>query len=179
MINDRFSDEKLKEVHPDLAERWRAVRHALWDLHEKQIKVTEGFRSCKRQWELYKLGRHKTPQGEWTVINLAKVVTYAKGGDSLHNYGLAIDSAFTGNDPYLERVSPGDSSFLWNEYGRLCLDNGLTWGGNWKHPKTDRPHCQASYKISLDILKMLYESGGVDAVFTKCNQIIHCGRELA
>lgn len=47
------------------------------------VVITEGFRSFKEQDELYKQGRTKK----------GNIVTYARGGESYHNYGLAIDFA--------------------------------------------------------------------------------------
>lgn len=46
--------------------------------------ITDGFRSIAEQNELYAQGRTKP----------GKIVTNAKGGESAHNYGLAVDCAF-------------------------------------------------------------------------------------
>ncbi len=48
-----------------------------------RIYVYEGLRSCERQAELFAIGR--------TVRKMAQVVTRAGPGQSMHQYGLAID----------------------------------------------------------------------------------------
>lgn len=46
------------------------------------VYVYEGYRSCSRQDELYSQGRETDGQ----------IVTYARGGQSFHNYGRAVDT---------------------------------------------------------------------------------------
>lgn len=54
------------------------------------IRVTSGFRSIEEQNKLYAQGR--TTKG--------KIVTNAKGGESMHQYGIAFDYCFVGETPY-------------------------------------------------------------------------------
>lgn len=88
------------------------------------IRITEGYRSIERQNELYAQGR--TTKGN--------IVTQAKGGESLHNYGVAIDIVFrrlgydASNDQWLAAATVGE---------RL----GFEWGGNWNE-FVDKPHFQ-------------------------------------
>jgi peptidoglycan LD-endopeptidase CwlK len=96
-----------------------------------------GYRSFAEQNLLYTKGRNS--QGK--IVELSKVVTYAKGGYSWHNYGLAIDVVFklkNGNWTW-------DNSKPWAELGRLGVKLGFEWGGNWGSGKTDRPHFQKIY----------------------------------
>lgn len=46
-----------------------------------RLRITSGYRTKKEQAELYARGRTKP----------GRVVTYAKAGASMHNYGLAVD----------------------------------------------------------------------------------------
>ncbi|GAE48390.1 phage endolysin [Mesobacillus boroniphilus JCM 21738] len=48
-----------------------------------KVLVTDGFRSFEEQNQLYEKGRSREGQ----------IVTHAKGGESYHNFGLAIDFA--------------------------------------------------------------------------------------
>ena len=150
----------------------------MWEKHNQQLRVTGGLRDCSEQWALFSIGRKKDHGGDWIVENPKKIVTYARGGESFHNFGLALDSAFMGDDPYLTKMPVKDAAILWNEYGALCRENGLEWGGDWKGPKIDRPHCQRTYNLSLHTLQMIYEQCGIKGVFEKCSQIMGCGREL-
>lgn len=102
-----------------------------------EIIITETFRTKKRQQQLYNKGR--TTSG--------KVITNAKPGDSMHNYGLAFD---------IVPVEKG--KLLWNrndlfkKIGKIGVDLGLTWGGNWRSFK-DYPHFEWTGGLTLKDLK--------------------------
>ncbi len=173
---DAASDEFLSKVFPDVATRWRRVAQAMWDQHQVQMKVTEGLRTFARQWELYGKGRVKEKlTGKWNVVNPKLIVTKAVPGQSLHQYGLALDSCFCGSDPYLDKIPIIDSIKLWNEFGRFATAYGLQWGGNFKGDLIDRPHCQMLYGMSVQELQHIYEFGGMKGVWEKCKQIVQCG----
>lgn len=93
------------------------------------IKVTSGFRSNADQDKLYAKGR--TAPGT--------IVTNAKGGQSLHNYGVAFDVCFATKTPY-----EGN----WALLGKLGESLGLEWGGRWEE-FPDRPHFQLMQGYTL------------------------------
>lgn len=101
------------------------------------IIITETFRTMKRQQELYNQGR-TTP---------GKIVTKAKPGNSIHNYGLAFD---------IVPVEKGKA--LWKRYdlfkkvGKIGVALGLSWGGNWRSFK-DYPHFEWTGGLTLKDLK--------------------------
>ena len=74
---DAISEERLSLVHPELSRRI----HQLADMLSFQIRVTQGLRTYAEQNALYDEGR-TTP---------GRIVTEAKGGYSMHNFGLAVD----------------------------------------------------------------------------------------
>lgn len=77
---DSISEQRLCLVHPLLAQKIRTVADQL--LHSGiVIRVIQGFRSFQMQDDLFAQGR-TTP---------GRIVTEARGGDSYHNYGLAVD----------------------------------------------------------------------------------------
>lgn len=176
MIYDRKTEERLETVMPVLSTRWKQVAKDMWDLHKIQIKVTCGMRTFSEQWGEWGKGRLKEKNGTWVICDIRKVVTYAKPGQSYHNYGLALDSCFMGSDPFLERIDKGDAIKLWNEYGRLCKVNGLEWGGDWKRP--DRPHCELTFGQSYHDVQIVYENLGLKAVWAKCEALSKCGMEI-
>lgn len=92
------------------------------------IRITEGYRSLERQAQLYAQGR--TAPG--------KIVTNAKPGESIHQYGCAFDVVFT------QTGYEGD----WNKLGQIGKMLGFTWGGDFKSIK-DRPHFELTlgYKM--------------------------------
>lgn len=176
MVPDPVTDTRLKSVLPDLAIRWRKVRQNMWDAHELQMRVTDGYRSVSDQWKYWYLGRIKDKDGTWIIGDASQVVTHAKPLESLHNYGLALDSCFMGDDPYLAKDTKAE--FLWSEYGRFCKANSLDWGGIWKGMKNDRPHCELSYGLNIHSLQILFEDGGIKGVWNKCKILSTCGAEL-
>lgn len=63
-------------------------------------------------------------------------VTQARGGQSMHNFGLAFDFGIFCGREYLS-ISPE-----YERLGRLSMNQpGVTWGGNWK-TLADTPHIQ-------------------------------------
>lgn len=155
---DPVSTQRLGLVYPDLAVRWRRVAEDFWTAHNLKLKVAQGLRTIEEQAALYAQGR--TLPG--------KIVTYSKPGDSMHPFGLAIDSCFAGADPFLEHEP--QSEFLWREYGRIATAHGLTWGGAWSR-FVDRPHVQMTYGLALPEIKELYAYKEIASVWAKCDQM--------
>jgi peptidoglycan L-alanyl-D-glutamate endopeptidase CwlK len=119
--NQRLADPNLK---PELVDKVRELI-ALASSQGYSLLVTQGFRSVAQQNALYALGRTRP----------GKIVTNAKGGQSNHNFGRAVDFAF---------IVKGEVSWLPSLYaklGKLAEQSGLDWGGNWKHFK-DLPHVE-------------------------------------
>lgn len=131
------SNKKLVGVHP-------YVKNKAIELIKKAytegiyIQVTQGFRSIEEQNELYAQGRTKP----------GKIVTKAKGGQSIHNYGLAFDIAVLNKDG---SINWNDTS-LYVKVGQLGKSLGLEWGGDWKTIK-DMPHFQYTFGLTLKDLQ--------------------------
>lgn len=98
-----------------------------------QIKITSGFRTCDAQNALYAQGR--TTGGA--------VVTNAKCGESLHNYGVSFDICFNTATPY---VGP------WDRVAQTGESLGLEWGGRWAS-FPDKPHFQLMFGCTLEHFK--------------------------
>lgn len=127
MQNDIRCD--LYDLHP-----WLRYKIKLWikDCNEKGLKViiTEGFRTIKRQDELYAIGR--------TVPGTK--VTNAVGSwmQSQHQWGIAVD--FTNcDDPYTKQIEKVYNEKVMKKMAKLAKKRGLGWGGNWTSP-VDTPH---------------------------------------
>lgn len=155
---DSASRARLRLVYPDLAVKWRRVAEDFWNIHRRALRVSEGLRTIDWQAKLYAQGR--TEPG--------KIVTHALPGESIHHYGLAIDSVFRGPDPYLEHDPQAE--FFWREYGRISVSHGLEWGGAWTR-FVDRPHVQSVYGLKLTEIKELHGFRGLEGVWARCDQI--------
>ena len=77
-----FLFPKVKGLLPHIQKKWETFELVMSFIDP--IKMVEGYRTYKRQNDLYAQGRTKS----------GKIVTNAKGGESLHNYGRAIDYRF-------------------------------------------------------------------------------------
>lgn len=133
------------ELHPVILENKEALIQRASDLGIRVI-VTDGFRSFQEQDSLYEKGR--TADGQ--------IVTHAKGGDSYHNFGLAIDFALLDKqgkalwDTAYDGNGNGKSD--WMEVVAIAKDLGFQWGGDWKHFK-DYPHLEMRFGLTIDDLK--------------------------
>jgi peptidoglycan L-alanyl-D-glutamate endopeptidase CwlK len=118
------------------------------------------LRSFKLQDELYAQGRTKP----------GKIVTNAKGGQSYHNYGLAIDIVLLvdkNGDGTFETASwqtnvdfDGDGVSDWMEVVKIFKMYGWEWGGDWKF--TDMPHFQKTFGKSIKQLQLSKKQPGTD-----------------
>jgi peptidoglycan L-alanyl-D-glutamate endopeptidase CwlK len=97
-------------------------------------------------------------------------VTNAKGGQSYHNYGLAIDIVLIldkDKNGTFETASwdvksdfDGDKKADWMEIVQIFKRYGFEWGGDWKF--VDAPHFQKTFGKSIYELKSLHAAGKVD-----------------
>lgn len=106
------------------------------------IVITQDFRSIEEQDKLYAKGR--TAEGE--------IVTNAKGGESYHNFGLAIDFALLSiNGAVIWDMNydgNGNSRADWDEVVEIAKGLGFEWGGDWRSFK-DYPHLQYDFGLSI------------------------------
>jgi peptidoglycan L-alanyl-D-glutamate endopeptidase CwlK len=99
-----------------------------------------------------------------------KRVTNARGGQSYHNYGLAIDivlildkdknGTFETAAWDVKSDFDGDKKADWMEVVQIFKRYGFEWGGDWKF--LDLPHFQKSFGKSIYELKSLHAAGKVD-----------------
>jgi len=141
------SQKRLDKVHPKLAQAVAAVINTL-AAEGLKVEVVQGLRTFAEQDALFAQGRTKP----------GKKVTNAKGGQSNHNYGLAVDLCpFVGNQPQWEDEAGFD------RIGAAGKNPGLKWGGDWpKFP--DRPHLELP-GLTIDQCFALHQEGGLEKVW--------------
>jgi peptidoglycan L-alanyl-D-glutamate endopeptidase CwlK len=135
---------QIAKIHPTLAEKAAQILQ-MAVAEGFHVRVSQGFRSFAEQDQLFK----KRPK-----------VTNARGGQSMHNYGLAVDFVFIVND----KVSWDEK--LYKNIGRWAEKVGLEWGGSWTR-FVDLPHVQLKGLPSYKVLRPIYDAGGLDAVWDK------------
>lgn len=98
-----------------------------------QINITQTLRTIEEQDALYAQGR----------IKPGNIVTKAKGGYSLHNFGVAFDIC-----PIVNGKAAWNDTTLFKKIGEVGIRLGLEWGGAWvSFP--DLPHFQYLADYSL------------------------------
>lgn len=149
------SENRLKKVHPELAGRVRIVIENLAKAG-MQIEVVQGLRTIAEQDALFAQGRTKP----------GKVVTNARGGQSNHNYGLAVDVV-----PFNDGKPNWDApNSIWMAIGAEAEKLGMEWGGNWKK-FIDKPHIQLP-GLSIKQCFALFKKGGLEAVWAEATNIL-------
>ena len=149
------SEKRLQQLHPALA---TAVRAMIADLAAQGtvVEVVQGLRTFAEQDALYAKGR-TTP---------GAIVTQARGGESNHNYGLAVDLCPFTNDKPDWNAPMG----VWAAIGAAAAAHGLEWGGQWKK-FLDKPHVQLPVMTVKECARC-HADGGLDAVWAAASQRI-------
>lgn len=153
---DKITLERIKLMHPKLRDEVGAIYKEICDALNGRVlcRFSHTLRTFAEQDALYKQGR---PDG--------RKVTNAKGGQSYHNYGLAVDIVMIldkdGNGTY-ESASwdkqldfDGDGISDWQEVVEIFKRYGWTWGGEWKF--VDAPHFQKAFGYSIADLKKRFD----------------------
>lgn len=113
-------------LEPSFAAKLRAANEALLAKFGWTFCIVEGWRSGSQQNVDYQKGREGSQ-----IVNRRQVITNAKAGQSMHQYGLAADIV-----PYLQGE---DGALNWNAESpqfhamvEALKGQGLSWGGDWK-----------------------------------------------
>jgi peptidoglycan L-alanyl-D-glutamate endopeptidase CwlK len=102
-------------------------------------QISEGYRSNDRQTSLYNQGR--TTGGN--------IVTNAKAGQSMHNFGLAVDYFIVSDDG---QKAIWDVNTKWKRVATIAKSLGFAWGGDWTSFR-DYPHLEMTGGLSLSQLR--------------------------
>lgn len=165
---DLLTIERIKLLHPKVREE---VLHAYKHINNKllgnnvRLRFTSTLRNFSEQESLYAMGRTKP----------GKMVTFAKQGHSMHNYGLAFDIVLLiNNDSHtdfetavwnIDKDFDNDTVADWLEAVAYFKKIGWSWGGEWKTFK-DYPHFQKTFNYSA---KQLLEKYNANDTFTENN----------
>lgn len=116
------------------------------------LRVVQGDRTFAEQNEIYcQPFDHKDNDGDGKIDEPDERVTNAKGGQSIHNYGLALDFAILydkDKNGTFEALSwdlvadlDRDGKADWQEVVGAFKELGCSWGGDW-HSSHDNPHIE-------------------------------------
>jgi len=138
---DYLSIKRALMLHPALE---HAAIQLLLDCKDDDIDIrfTHTLRSIAEQDALYAQGR--TTKGP--------IVTWAQGGDSYHNYGLALDFCLLLNGGRevswdINKDFNCDGLSDWAQVIQKAEKLGFESGARWE--KKDYPHLQMTYGLSI------------------------------
>lgn len=143
---DNRTESSLATLLPSAHDRLRGLLTVLRE-GNLDARAISGTRTYAEQDALYVIGRMGGTPGHGTVTN-------ARAGQSLHNFGIAIDiGLFDAQGRYLA------DSPLYDKAGKLAAQcPGIEWGGNWVTFQ-DRPHYQVATRLTLAQVRASFEAG--------------------
>ena len=130
---DKITLDRIELMHPTIREQ---LKKDYLEINKNlpkgvRLRFTQTLRTIKEQDDLYAQGRTKK----------GKIVTNAKGGQSIHNWGLAFDIVIL-----LDKDNNGTFEYVsWevDKHWKMVVDffksKGWTWGGDFK-TLYDAPH---------------------------------------
>jgi peptidoglycan L-alanyl-D-glutamate endopeptidase CwlK len=154
-MEDKITIDRIKEAHPRLRDKMLQDYKKANSLLGKGVRLRFAyvFRSNSLQDKLY---------------NQRPKVTNAKGGQSIHNYGLAFDIVLLydndGNGTFEEasysQIKDFDKDAIadWKEVTDYFKSQGWECGADWKTFK-DAPHFEYNYGFDWKTLKARVDRG--------------------
>ncbi len=148
-LYDRLTVERIKLMHPDVREQLKK------DYLEINKRLPMGVR-------LRFSHTHRTNDEQDKLFAQRPKVTNAKGGQSIHNYGLAFDVVILldkdGNGSFETASWEIDEYFM--RVVNFFKSKGWIWGGDWTSFK-DYPHFQKDYSWRQLINKPKFIDNGI------------------
>ena len=145
---DQLTIDRIAQAHPKIREELKQYYIECNNKLPKGVRLRFAYvyRSIAEQNVLY---------------NQRPKVTNAKGGQSIHQYGLAMDYVIM-----LDKDNNGTFETIeWDlksPYHKVVVDyfksKGYEWGGDWKSFK-DYPHFQKAFGHTWQSLKRKLDSG--------------------
>lgn len=155
VMNDN-SKKRLSAVHPELAKRIVQLEEVLGKQDPPiQFEVVQGLRTFAEQDALFAKGRTKP----------GPKVTNARGGQSNHNYGLAVDIAPLKGG----KIDWSVKNPAWKIMGLEGRKLGLEWGGDWT-TLVDMPHFQLPVTMSVKDCFEIFNGNGIEAVWAEADR---------
>ena len=161
-MKDQITLDRINLLHPKLKEdALKIYDEIVAALNGSAIcRFTHTLRTFAEQDALYAQGRTKA----------GAKVTNARGGQSYHNFGMAIDIVLLvdkdKNGTYetaswdIKTDFDGDGKADWMEIVAIFKRYNFEWGGDWKF--NDAPHFQKTFGKSINELLSLHTNNKVD-----------------
>lgn len=150
LLYDEITVNRIKLLHPSIRNQ---VKEWYLEINKKlpkgvRLRFTHTYRSIEEQNKLF---------------NHRPKVTNAKGGQSIHNYGLAFDIVILldkdGNGSF--ETASFEVDKFWLKVAEFFKSKGFVWGGDWTSFK-DYPHFEVKgYKWQVLQMCKTFTDGGI------------------
>lgn len=150
-MSDKITIDRIQLLHPLLRDEAGLIYDEICERLNGRVmcRFSHTLRTISEQNELYAQGRTKP----------GKVVTFAKGGQSMHNYGLAIDIVLIidGKKVDYSITSDNDKDGLSDFEEIDYVFNMYGWKGLYKANGTrfDFLHFQKTFGLTISQLQKL------------------------
>ncbi|UUM26926.1 LysM peptidoglycan-binding domain-containing protein [Acinetobacter colistiniresistens] len=152
------NEKAIARLHPQVRDKMRKFIKSVYQKHQVQLVIVQDYRTYAQQDALYAKG--------WSAGG--RVVTNAKGGQSNHNFALAVDVFPIWEDGLLHMDAKSDKKNIeiLKKVAPIGKEIGLEWGGDWKSI-VDNPHFQLKTGKSMAQLRQLTKDAGGDPLKVK------------
>lgn len=155
---DKVTLDRIELLHP-------ALRAEAKQIYAEICEALKGKALCRFAYTLRTYAEQNALFAQGRTAPGAKV-TQAKGGQSYHNFGLAVDIVLLvdrdGNGSF-ESASwdtksdfDGDGKADWQEVVTIFKQHGWTWGGDWQF--VDAPHFEKTFGLSVRELDARFQT---------------------
>ena len=161
-MKDQITLDRINLLHPKL-------RDEVVKMYDEIVTALTGSAMCRFAYTLRTFAEQDALYAQGRTKAGVKV-TNAKGGQSYHNYGLAIDivllvdkdknGTFETASWDIKTDFDGDGKADWMEIVNIFKRYGFEWGGDWKF--NDAPHFQKTLGNSINELLTLHTNNKVD-----------------
>lgn len=149
---DLISERNIEKLHPKVRNKATEFINRVEKELGIKLRVTSTLRTFAEQDKLYAQGR--TTKGG--------IVTNAKGGESNHNFGTALDIVPIVNG----QADWKTTADTWNKIAKVGKSLGFEWGGDWKS-FVDKPHFEMTFNNTLAQMRKKQENGEVEGGYVK------------
>lgn len=139
---------RIGAVHPSLKEYTIELIKRCY-IEGIYVQISSGLRTNEDQAYIYGLGRPNYLWNGKKYGSKGSIVSNAQPGNSIHNYGLAIDYFLVSDDGSKSLWTVNEK---WRRVAAIAKSMGFEWGGDWKSFK-DYPHLQYNKGLTIGQLK--------------------------
>jgi peptidoglycan LD-endopeptidase CwlK len=155
VVNSKHSsrnEKAIAKLHPQVKNKIRKFINDVYEQHQIFLVIVQDYRTYAQQDAIYAEGRTKP----------GKIRTKAKGGQSNHNFALAVDVLPVWEDGNLHITGKGvdeKNISILKKIANIGKANGLAWGGDWKSIY-DPMHFELNTGLSMSQLRQAVSSVG-------------------